>query len=211
MNNNKYCVGLSGNIASGKSTVAALFKRYGIHIISADTISRSLTSLNAPLSKIIIKHFGAKAQLSDGNIDRRYLRHLISNDINAKQWLESCLHPIIRQEIDKCVKSSVSPYTLIEIPLLTNRNDYPYINRVLILIADINIQIQRIITRDHCTEIEAQAILNSQPSIKQRHQLADDIIYNNGALEDLERQVQKLHQLYLDEAKRQNGQVFNDN
>lgn len=197
MNSHKYCVGLSGNIASGKSTVAQLFKDYGINIISADEISKALTSQGTMLSQAIITHFGPKSQTADGSIDRKYLRQLISNNATAKQWLEDCLHPIIRQEIAQQVAKSNAPYTLIEIPLLNKREDYPYIDSILIVIADIKTQIQRIIKRDHCTEQEAKAILNTQPSIEMRRQLADDIIDNNGSKAELTKYVQILHQKYL--------------
>lgn len=197
MDTHKYCIGLTGNIASGKSTVAKLFKNHGINIISADAISKNLTTLNSDASKTIIKHFGASAQQSDGNIDRKYLRHLISNSIEAKEWLENCLHPRIRQEISKALAESKSKYSVIEIPLLTNLNDHPYINRVLVIIADLDTQVQRIIARDHCTALEAKAIIDNQPTIEARLLLADDVIYNNGTKLILELEVEKLHEIYL--------------
>ena len=89
-----------------------------------------------------------------------------------------------------------SPYVVIEIPLLTNKTSYPYLNRVLLVEADEVNQIERVITRDNCTKEEALALLNAQPNQALRRAIADDILINNDSIEALQKQLSKLHTTY---------------
>ncbi|GGI81362.1 dephospho-CoA kinase [Legionella impletisoli] len=196
-----YCVALTGNIASGKSTVAKLFSKRGIDIINADQISRALTQPGEPAFSEILQYFGEAILTAHGELDRSKLRHIIFNDAEKRQWLESLLHPPIRQEIARKVSECNSPYCMIEIPLLPNRKHYPYLDEILYVDARREDQIERVMRRDHCSHEKALAILNIQASIEQHKSLADRILYNNGSLDDLEEQVDKLHQQYLKQAQ----------
>lgn len=195
-----YCVGLTGNIASGKSTVASLFKRHGIDVINADDVSRSVTKPGESALEKIVEHFG-DAILDNGHLNRRKLRTIIFNDANERHWLESLLHPIIREKIKEAVSSSKSPYCLVEIPLLPDRKDYPYIDRILYIEAPREVQIERLMKRDHSTRDEALAILNTQSHEDDHRRIADDVLINNGPLSDLKKEVNKRHAKFISQCR----------
>ncbi len=192
-----YCVGLTGNIASGKSTVSRFFKERGITTISADEAARELTAANQPTLIAIAEHFGQSVIDSAGELNRSALRDMIFNEPKQRRWLEQLLHPLIRELIQHKIKKSVSPYTLIEIPLLNKRADYPYLNRVLLVIAEFEQQIERVMTRDNSSREQVMAILATQANEAVQRELADDVINNDGSLTDLEKKIEILHQQYV--------------
>ena len=192
-----YCVGLTGNIASGKSTVATFFKALGITVISADKIARELTRLGQPALHSIAQHFGKSVLSTSGELDRGALRQKIFIDPQQRLWLERLLHPLIRQAIQSKINESSSNYCLIEIPLLNNRLDYPYLDRVLLVLANREQQIIRVILRDNCTREQALAILATQSDDESKQKIADDILMNNGSIAELTKKIEKLHDQYL--------------
>lgn len=192
-----YSVGLTGNIASGKSTVAKLFMNLGVHVISADRIARQLTEKEKPDYQRIVSHFGSSILDVNKELDRRALREIVFNHPNERLWLEKLLHPSIRTKIQEEVSICTAPYCLVEIPLLTRKLDYPFLNRILVVTAPLEIQINRVTTRDNCSKAHALAILSTQPAIEDRLELADDVLSNDKDLSALEYQVHKLHQSYL--------------
>lgn len=192
-----YCIGLTGNIASGKSTVAGFFRELGIQVLNADQISRQLTVPGTYSYKQIAHRYGSSVIGADHQLDRKKLRAIIFADIQERLWLEQLLHPQIRKQIAQEVALCTTPYCVIEIPLLMDKKHYPYLNRVLLVLSPIEVQIQRIISRDQCTEEQARAIIAAQPAVEHRKGIADDILVNEGDLEYLKREVLKLHQHYL--------------
>lgn len=196
-----YCIGLTGNIASGKSTVAAIFSELGIDVINADKISRDLTAKNQAAYNFIIEHFGPEILLEDGELNRRHLRDIIFSNSDERRWLEELLHPMIRSGIEHELAKCTSPYCVIEIPLLFNTEHYPYVNRVLLVTASVDTQISRVMQRDQCSVIKAQAILSVQPDLEMRLKLADDVIHNNSSYDDLYQQSIALHKIYLQKAQ----------
>ncbi len=192
-----YCVGLTGNIASGKSTVAKIFTQLGIDVINADAISKELTAKDQPAFVQIIHHYGKAVLNEDGELNRKQLRDIIFSDQHERTWLEQLLHPLIRQRIQERVENCCLPYCIVEIPLLINKNDYPYINRILLITASVETQIARVMQRDHCAREQALAILAVQPNIKTRMDNADDVLINNLSLEELRIAVTQLHHQYL--------------
>lgn len=193
-----YCVGLTGNIASGKSSVIQYFKELGVAVIVADEIARQVTLPGQPALLQIKEHFGDEILDEHGRLHRSALRDIIFRNSLERKWLEQLLHPLIRQAIRAQIAAlSNTPYCIIEIPLLLNRTDYPYLKRVLLVTADREIQIARVMTRDHCTRLQAEAILAVQPDEQTRLLLADDVILNNGSLKQLREQVINLHACYL--------------
>lgn len=189
-------IGLTGTIASGKSTVAAYFKKLGAQVISADEIARSLTEINQPALKKIIKKFGISILESNGELNRRKLRELIFQQSENRLWLENLLHPMIRKQIETEIHQAQASYCIVEIPLLKNRADYPYLNRVLLVLATPETQIRRIIARDHCSREHAIAILASQPLEQTYRNLADDIIVNKDSIENLQKEIIELDKNY---------------
>ncbi|MBA2648959.1 MAG: dephospho-CoA kinase [Legionella sp.] len=195
-----YCVGLTGNIASGKSTVADMFEGLGVKCIDADQISRSLTAIAEPAYKQIVTHFGSDIVLPDGHINRRHLRQIIFSKPQERNWLESILHPLIREEIINQIADCTSPYCMIEIPLLKDRVGYPYLNKILLVTAPLPIQLSRIIARDHCHEEQAMAIISTQPRLDMLVKIADDVIENDSDLNTLLSKIKRLHGFYLQDA-----------
>lgn len=198
-----YCVGLTGNIASGKSTVAGLFAEFGIEIISADGISRALTSKDQAATQQIIAHFGREVVLPSGELDRKHLRALIFANPEDKKWLEALLHPLVRLGIEQQITQVQSPYCLIEIPLLIDKQFYPYLNRILVVTSPIGLQISRVMERDQCTKMQALAVISRQVSLDAHLKEADDVLSNDADLDSLRQQVAMLHKDYLREASLQ--------
>lgn len=197
-----YCVGLTGTIASGKTTAASYFKRMGIDVIDADAIARTLVTPHQPALLEIINHFGEQIITGAGTLDRRKLRDHIIQHPEDKTWLEACLHPRIRQEIEKQISMSKTPYVVIEIPLLMHREDYPYLNRVLLIKSTHSQQITRITHRDRCTEKEALSFLELQKNHAKSHEIiADDVVENNSSLALFVEKLDALHHIYLSAAK----------
>ncbi|WP_242602177.1 dephospho-CoA kinase [Legionella nagasakiensis] len=190
------CIGLTGNIGSGKSTVAALFAELGVDVISADNIAKKLTGQGQPAFAKIVKHFGELIKDKSGELNRRQLRAFIFNDPKERQWLENLLHPLIRQEITREVNRCQASYCIIEIPLLPDKKNYPYLDRILFIKADKETQITRLTERDQCSREEAKTILATQANISKHLEIADDILVNDGTIQQLKEQVLSLHQRY---------------
>ncbi|HHF7365337.1 TPA: dephospho-CoA kinase [Legionella bozemanae] len=196
-----YCVGLTGDIASGKTTVAELFSGLGVDVIHADKISREITQKNKAAYKKIVAHYGLKVLKDDGELNRNKLREIIFSNHEERDWLERLLHPLIRKEIKKQVDASKTPYCMVEIPLLITKEAYPYINQILLIRAPTEIQISRLMQRDQCSKEQAQAILSIQPNTHLRLENADDIIVNDMEIVELIRRVNDLHSKYLRESQ----------
>lgn len=190
-------VGLTGGIGSGKSTVAKLFAERGAAIIDADIVAREVTMKDKPAFKKIISHFGSDVLLSDGNLDRSKLRQIIFDDPNERLWLEQLLHPLIKDEMKQQITKMTAPYCIAVIPLLLEVEFFSFINRILVVDTPESEQMRRVMLRDNISESEVEAILHSQASRQDRRAKAQDIIMNDGVLEDLLPQIDKLHEKYL--------------
>ena len=190
-------IGLTGGIGSGKSTVAELFSKHGVPVIDADVIAREVTQLDQPAFTSIIRHFsGHIIQKADGSLDRQKLRHIIFNNPEQRRWLENLLHPIIRAEIERRVKTLSAPYCVAVVPLLLEVTPYPFIDRILVVDAPESLQIERVVSRDKMDKSQIEAILKTQISREKRMKQAHDIIVNDG-VKDLKLQVDELHKKYL--------------
>lgn len=191
-----YCIALTGGIASGKSTVASFFLELGIEVISADAIAKELTLKDQFAYQAIVEHFGTSILTESHELNRSLLRKLIFKQKDERLWLESLLHPLIRQTIEARVQRCKSKYCVIEIPLLVNKEDYPYLNRILLVESEGIQNLNRLMIRDNSTKEDAQLILNAQVDETVRQKLADDRIVNNGTLAQLRDNVRILHQKY---------------
>lgn len=191
-----FFVGLTGGIASGKSTVANLFKDLGIEVICSDNIARALTANNQPALAHIKDHFGAEILQENGELNRKKLRDIIFNHAEERVWLEQLLHPLIRTALQTKASQSKAPYCLIEIPLLYNKSDYPWLDRILVVTAPEPLVLSRLMQRDHCSEAEAKAIYQVQQAQVSYPDLADDLLVNTGNFEELLDKINQLHTLY---------------
>lgn len=197
----KYCVGLTGGIGSGKSTVAALFKERGVDIIDCDVISHQMTQSGGVAIPAIRRTFGACYIDSSDALNRPLMRGLIFSDPAAKKQLEEILHPMIRTQIMTQVNNAnnklFSPYLMIVIPLLFETSCYRgLIQRALVVDCTENTQITRTMQRSGLDEQSVRTIMASQIKRTDRLQRADDIIYNEGSMKTLCQQVDSLHQFY---------------
>ncbi|MGD9152783.1 MAG: dephospho-CoA kinase [Gammaproteobacteria bacterium] len=193
---NKFVVGLTGGIGSGKSTVAKLFAKLNIDIVDADEIAREIVQPPSELlNKIVIK-FGEKFLHGDGSLNRTKMREIIFNDLSAKKWLENLLHPVIYQHMYRQILAVKSPYCIVIIPLLIESHiPYP-IDRILVVDSTEEQQIKRIMQRDHASEQAVKDIIKTQATRAERLKIADDVIENTKDEKYLQEQVEILHKLY---------------
>ncbi|QUM79064.1 dephospho-CoA kinase [Moritella sp. 5] len=192
-----YVVGLTGGIASGKTTVADLIANEGINLVDADIVAREVVAIGSNGLKQISAHFGEQILLDDGSLNRALLREKIfSNNVN-KQWLNNLLHPMIRAELLAQLAASKSAYTLLVVPLLVENNLTTLCNHVLVVDVEEQVQIDRTMARDKVSLQQANAILKSQASREQRLAAADSVVVNNER-QQLEQDVAVLHQKFLE-------------
>ncbi len=192
-----FAVGLTGNIASGKTTAAKIFSSFGIEVINADRVSKELTAKNTPAYEQIIAHYGPHIVLENGELNRKRMRDIIFSNPDERKWLENLLHPLIRTHLEHRVNLCLTPYCVIEIPLLLDKKKYPYLNKILVITAPQKLQIARVMERDNCSKEQALAILSAQPAENLRLKSADDVIINAAGLDELKQNLEKLHQKYL--------------
>ncbi|MCL4117672.1 dephospho-CoA kinase [Vibrio lentus] len=191
-------IGLSGGIASGKTTVANLFnEHFNIDIVDADIVAREVVALGSEGLKQIATHFGEEVLLEDGALNRSKLREVIFSDPTEKQWLNELLHPMIRDKIDSDLSKVTSPYALLVAPLLVENQMQGMADRVLIVDVPTEVQIERTMSRDNVSKEQVTAILKSQASREQRLAVADDVIKNHTKNQELLPQITDLHQKYL--------------
>ncbi len=191
-------IGLTGGIASGKTTVANLFKQqFKIDIVDADIVAREVVEPGTPGLKAIIEHFGNDIVRDDQMLDRAKLRERIFSNPEEKAWLNNLLHPIIREKMLEDLRTVTSDYALLVVPLLIENQLDSLCDRVLVIDVEPDTQISRTMKRDNVSEEQARAILASQASRQQRLDMADDVVKNNPDDHDLLLQITDLHEKYL--------------
>ena len=147
----------------------------------------------------IAEHFGEDILNENSELDRAKLREIIFNSSEEKNWLESLLHPAIAGQIQDELKASTSAYTILVSPLLLETNQKEFCSKVLIVDVPVEVQVDRTLKRDGVSEEQVQSIIKSQISREARLELADEIIMNDGNLEDLKLAVKDLHQRFISE------------
>lgn len=192
-----FVVGLTGGIGSGKSTVAKLFASLGVSIINADQLARVVVKPGSPALAEIAQHFGEDAITTNGTLDRSVLRKKIFQNDSDRLWLENLLHPLIAEERLKQIDSATTPYVIVEIPLLFEKQLAHEVDRVLVVDTPEALQKSRVAERDKVNTESIEAIMNTQVDRENRLSGADDIIDNSGDIEDLNSQVQALNEKYL--------------
>lgn len=194
-----FVVGLTGGIASGKTTVANLFNQhFGIEIVDADVIAREVVEPNSPGLNAIEAKFGSEILLSDGALNRAKLREVIFSEPTAKEWLNALLHPMIREKMLSDLSRVRSEYALLVIPLMVENNLQILADKVLVVDVDEETQLARTMARDHIDRQQAESILASQASRQQRLASADYVIKNNTENQKLLPQITELHKKFLE-------------
>lgn len=195
-------VGLTGGIASGKSTVGALFAALGVPIIDTDLLAREVVQPGSAVLAAIAQRFGPGVLTADGSLDRRALRHLVFADAAARRDLEQLTHPAILALTHERSAAAGGAYQIIVVPLLAEKSLEKRYDRVLVVDCDEALQQRRLMVRDGIDAAAAAAMLAAQVSRTARLALADDVIRNDDALQPLAAQVAALHARYLELAAR---------
>ena len=190
-------IGLTGGIGSGKTAVSDSFESLGIDVVDADLASRVVVQKGKPCLLKIAQHFGEDILTKEAELDRAKLREIIFKSEEEKNWLESLLHPAIANQIQDELNASKSPYTILVSPLLLETNQKDFFSKVLAVDVPVETQVERTLKRDGVSKEQVQAIINSQISRNDRLNLADEVIVNDGTLEDLEIAVKILHEKFL--------------
>ena len=191
-------VGLTGGIGSGKSAAADEFARLGVTVVDTDAIAHDLTGPGGAAVPDVLRLFGAAFVDASGAMDRTRMRDLVFTDAEAKQRLETLLHPMIRAESARRIAAATGPYTLLVVPLLIESAGYrERVGRVLVVDCPEAIQMTRVRQRSGLSEEAIRRIMASQVQREKRLTAADDVIDNSSSIAALQQQVRKLHETYL--------------
>ncbi|OUY06735.1 dephospho-CoA kinase [Acinetobacter populi] len=193
-------LGLTGGIGSGKSAASHWFEQQGIGIVDADIVAREIVQPGQPALQQIQHAFGDWVLLDNGELDRRALREHIFQQPQARKALEQITHPAIRASIIEQLQQADSPYAILVSPLLFETNQHKLTARTLLIDASEDIQIQRASQRDGQSIEQIKQIIAAQMSRADKQKRADDIVINDGHLEHLYQQLEKLHQQYLQQS-----------
>lgn len=192
-----WILGLTGGIGSGKSAAAERFVELGVHLVDADQAARWVVEPGRPALASIVERFGAGVLLEDGQLDRAALRQQIFADPAQRQWLEQLLHPLIGQEIFSYLAKAETPYAVYVSPLLIESGQYRKTQRILVIDAPPELQVQRTLLRDNTSAEQVQAILKAQVGREERLRHADDVVVNDRDVPTLHAQIDRLHHFYL--------------
>ena len=195
----RFTVGLTGGIGCGKTTVADRFAALGAAIVDTDQIAHFLTAPRGPAMPEIVQAFGPDYATADGALDRARMRALVFADPQSKARLEAILHPRIRAAAEAAALAAPGPYVIMVVPLLIESGSWrARVARVLAIDCSEATQIQRVMARNGLTEQQVRAIMATQITRAERRAAADDVIVNEGGIEDLLPQIARLHEQYLD-------------
>ena len=190
-------IAVTGGAGSGKTSVCNRLKELGLKVISSDTLAREVVAPGAPAYKKIVHHFKEKILLHDGNLNRHKLRQIIINDDASRAALEHCIHP----EITKLVQLKIAQaqqdgerFVLIEVPLLFELDLQDQFDVVVMISAERELRIQRLMERDNVNRNEAENLINVQLPDDEKEKRADFIIKNNGSMDQLIRSVDRFYQ-----------------
>lgn len=189
-------IGLTGGVASGKSTVAQLFGALGVPVIDADQVAREVVAPGTALLAQVLERFGAQLARPDGSLDRAALRRLVFKQAERRRELEALLHPAIRARTEELASRAAGPYQILVIPLLVETGARARFDRVLLVDCPPQLQLERLQARDGCDAQQARALLASQASRSERLAAADDVILNDIDAAALAPQVAALHRKY---------------
>ena len=188
-------VGLTGGIASGKSTVAKILQDLGAAIVNADDLAREVVLPGREAWKEVVAAFGVDILQTDQNLDRQKLRTLIFNQPEARKRLESIIHPRVRALAEERIRqygAAGYPVVIYEVPLLFEGKLQEWLRPVILVACKLETQTARLQKRDHLARADAEKHIATQMSLAEKRGLADYVIENNGSLADLERQTRQI-------------------
>ena len=184
-------IGLTGSIASGKSTIADMIRNMGLPIVDADLVARQVVEVGSPTLAEIVEEFGQDILLSTGEMDRAKVGAIIFNDEQKRLKLNSIIHPAIRVEMIRQRDAYVGEgkHVVMDIPLLFESKLQHLVDKILVVTVSPDVQLQRLMTRNNLSKEEAEARIASQLPLKEKEEGADAIIYNNGTIEQSKHQL----------------------
>lgn len=188
-------IGLTGSIASGKSTVAKMIQSYGLPIVDADLVARKVVEPGTLTLKKIAEAFGPEIIARDGSMDRAKVGSIIFHNEELRKTLNSIIHPAIREEMLRQRDEFLSygeKNVFMDIPLLFESKLEHFVEKIIVVSVNKEVQLQRLMERNGFTEEEANARIATQIPVKEKEQLADAVIHNNGMLEDTAIQLQNI-------------------
>jgi dephospho-CoA kinase len=188
-----YILGVTGGIGSGKTAATDQFATHGIEVVDADVIAHNVVQKGSDALNAITSHFGPKIILESGELNRKALREKVFDEPEEREWLENLLHPIIRNRIRQALQLAESPYVILSAPLLLENGLEKLCEKILVIDCSEENQIARTVSRDGNNEDTIKKIMQQQLSRKERLRLADDVIDNNGSLEELHKAVDHFH------------------
>ncbi|MDA0789261.1 MAG: dephospho-CoA kinase [Proteobacteria bacterium] len=194
-----FVVGVAGGIGCGKTTVSDRFAELGVTIADADVASRTVVEPGTPALAAIVSRFGEDILQENGYLNRAKLRPIVFGDPAQRRWLEKLTHGPINAELRRIMETASSSYSILILSAGSGRS--PVMNRLLVVDVPPSLQLERVTARDNNSREQVQAIMAAQPSREERLALADDVLVNDGGLEELLAAVDKLHQQYQDLAR----------
>ncbi|NLZ38902.1 MAG: dephospho-CoA kinase [Firmicutes bacterium] len=196
-------VGITGGIATGKSTVTALLAQKGAYLIDTDVLAREIVEPGQAAYQKILQHFGRDILLHDGQINRKKLGNMVFNDQEKRKLLEQITHPEIRRLMYKHLQTAKRqgvPIVVVEIPLLFETDFYKDVDLTVVVAAAAEQQLSRLMAREDLSKEQAQKRLAAQMPLEKKIKLADFVIDNGGTIAETKRQVEKLWQRLLQES-----------
>ncbi|WP_200761018.1 dephospho-CoA kinase [Effusibacillus dendaii] len=188
--------GLTGGIASGKSTVSKMFRELGAPIVDADIIARLVVEPDRPAWQGIVEEFGTEILLSDRTIDRTKLGSIIFADASRRDKLNRIVHPRVREEaarqVEQFLREDPKRPILQDVPLLIETGLYKQMDKVIVVYVNEETQLQRLMQRDGSTKAEAMQRIRAQMPIEEKKKFADFLIDNSGSLEGTRQQVEQI-------------------
>lgn len=191
-------IGLTGGIGSGKTLVSDTFAELGIDVIDADIIARDVVAPGSTGLSAITEHFSPAILNEDGTLNRAVLREKIFTDESEKQWLNACLHPLIRAEMQSAIAEVSSPYGILAVPLLIENHMESMVDNIVVVDCPESLQLTRALSRDGSSRKVIEGIIRSQVSRENRLAAADYVIDNSQSVELTIKQVEALHQELMD-------------
>ncbi|GAB1408475.1 dephospho-CoA kinase [Thermomonas brevis] len=194
-----YIVGLTGGVASGKSTVERALQALGVFVADADAAARDALAPGSEGLAAVVAHFGAAVLLEDGSLDRAAMRRRVFADDEARRALEAIVHPRVRAALLQACADAPGDYAIASIPLLAEgggRGAYRWLRRVLVVDVPEAMQLQRLLDRDGIDAALARRMIEAQATRRERLAIADDVLVNDSPLEAIPPQVEALDRLY---------------
>ncbi|MCT7948594.1 dephospho-CoA kinase [Ancylothrix sp. C2] len=190
-NNKKRIIGLTGSIATGKTTVSNyLAEKYGLPVFDADILAREAVAVGSP----ILEKFASRYPdilLADGSLNRPKLGSIIFNNSDERRWVESQIHPYVRQRFVEAISNTSHPTIVLAIPLLFEAQMTDLVTEIWVVYCNPETQIKRLMQRDNLSQEQAETRIKSQMSLEEKCNLATLILDNSTTQKNLQKQIDK--------------------